>query len=61
MNRMFAKSPRDRGLIPCRVKLKTPKMVLDDALINTQHYKVWIMGKMEQSREWSGALPYTFV
>ena len=31
-------------------------------LFNTQHYKVQINGKVEQSREWSGALlPYTLV
>ena len=28
------------------------KMVLDAALLSPQHYKVRIMGKMEQSREW---------
>ena len=27
-------------------------MVLDIALLNTQHYKVEIKGKVEQSREW---------
>ena len=26
-------------------------MVLDASLLNTQHYKVWIKGKVEQSRE----------
>ena len=31
-------------------------MVLDAALLNTQHYKVRIKGKVEQSREWSSAL-----
>ena len=30
---------------------KTQKMVLDATLFNTQHYKVWIKGKVEQSRE----------
>ena len=30
-------------------------------LLNTQHYKVQIKGKVEQSREWSSALPYTLV
>ena len=40
---------------------KTQKMVLDDALLNTQHYKVQIKGKVEQSREKSSALPYTSV
>ena len=34
------------------------KMVLDANLLNTQHYKVSIRGKVEQSREWSSALPY---
>ena len=32
-------------------------MVLDGALLNTQHYNVRIKGKVEQSREWSSALP----
>ena len=32
-------------------------MVLDSALLNTQYYKVRIKGKVEQSREWSSALP----
>ena len=32
-------------------------MVLDATL----HHKVRIEGKVEQSREWSGALPYTSV
>ena len=27
------------------------KMVLDASLLNTQHYKVWIKGKVEQPRE----------
>ena len=40
---------------------KTQKMVLDATLLNTQHYKVRIKGKMEQSREWSSALPYISV
>ena len=36
-------------------------MVLDASLLNTQHYKVWIKGKVEQSRERSSALPYILV
>ena len=36
-------------------------MVLDAALLNTQHYEVRIKGKVEQSREWSNALPYNSV
>ena len=35
------------------------KMVRNAALLNTQHYKVRIKGKVEQSREWSSALHYT--
>ena len=35
-------------------------MLLDASLLNTQHYKVRIKGKVEQSRERSSALPYTF-
>ena len=31
------------------------------ALLSTQHYKVMIKGKVEQSWEWSSALPYTSV
>ena len=34
-----------------RVIPKTQKMVLDASLLNTQHYKVRIKGKVEQSRE----------
>ena len=31
-------------------------MVLDAALLNIQHYKVGMKGKVEQSKEWSSAL-----
>ena len=34
-------------------------MVLGPDLLNTQYYKVRIKGKVEQSREWSSAIPYT--
>ena len=40
---------------------KTLKMELDTTLLNTQHYKVRFKGKVEKSREWSSALPYTLV
>ena len=36
-------------------------MVLGAALLNTQHYKVQIKGKVEQTKEWSIALHYTLV
>ena len=53
--------PADLGSIPGRVIPKTQKMVLDAALLNTQHYKVRIKGKVEQSMERSIALPNTTV
>ena len=56
---LFANGPGDQGSIPGRVIPKTQKMVLDAALLSTQHYKVRIKGKGEQSREWSSTLPYT--
>ena len=61
MSRVFANGPGDQRSIPGRVISKTQKMVLDAALLSTQHYKVRIKGKVEQSREWSGALLYTSV
>ena len=51
MSRVFVNGPIDRGSIPGRVKPKTQKMVLDAALLNPQHYKVSIKGKVEQSKE----------
>ena len=61
MSRVFANGLGDRSLIPGRVIPKTQKMVLDAALLNTQHCNVVIKGKVEQSREWSSAFPYTLV
>ena len=52
MSRVFANGPGYRGSIPGRVIPKTQKMVLDDTLLNTQHYKVRIKCKVEQSKEW---------
>ena len=57
----FANGPGDVGSIPGRVIPKTQKMVLDASLLNTQHYKVRIKGKVEQSREGVAPLPYTLV
>ena len=61
VSRVFANAPGGRGSISGRVISKTQKMVLDATLLNTQHYKVRIKGKMEQSREQSSALTYTSV
>ena len=55
MSGVFTNGPGDQGSIPGRVILKTQKMVLDAIFLNTWHYKVRIKGKVEQSREWSGA------
>ena len=49
--RVFANRPGDLVSIPGRVIPKTQKMVLDASLLNTQHYKVRIKGKVEQSRK----------
>ena len=45
--RVFANGPGDMGSIPGRVIPKTQKMVLDASLLNTQHYKVRIKGKVK--------------
>ena len=36
-------------------------MVLDAGLFNTQHYKVRVNDKLEQSQESGGTLPHTSV
>ena len=41
----------DQGSIPGRVIPKTQIMVLDAALLNTQHNKIRIKGKVKESRE----------
>ena len=61
MSRVFANGLGNWVSIPGRVILKTQKMVLDAFLPNTQHYKVGVKGKVEQSREWSSTLSYTAV
>ena len=60
MSRVFANGPVDQGSIPGQVMPKTQKMVLNATLL-TQHYKVRIKVKVEQSREWSSAFPSTSV
>ena len=61
MVKVFANGPGDLGSIPGRVIPKTQKVVPDVTLLNTQHYKLRIKGKVEQPRERSCALPYTLV
>ena len=40
MSIVFANGPGNRDLIQGQIISKTQKMVLDSALLNTQHYKV---------------------
>ena len=61
MVRVFTNGPGDQSSIASQVIQKTQKMVLDASLLNTQHYKVGIKAKVEQSRERNNAFPYTFV
>ena len=49
--------PGRPGFSPRSSHTKTQKMVLDASLLNTQHYKVRIKGKVEQSREWVAPSP----
>ena len=61
VGRVFANGLRELGSIPGRVIPKALKMVLDTSLLNTHQYKVRIMGKVEQFKERSTALPNTLV
>ena len=47
MSRVFANGSKDLGSILVRAIPKTQKMVLDAALLNTQHCKVRIKAKVE--------------
>ena len=47
MGRVFTNGLEDRGSIPGCFIPKTQKMVLDVALLNAQHYKMRIKGKVE--------------
>ena len=49
------------GFNPRLSHTKDSKMVRDATKLKTQHYKVGIKGKVEQSRQWSRALSYTSV
>ena len=56
MVRVFVNGSGGSNFIPGQVIPKTQKMVLDAALLKTQHYKVRIK---EQFTEWSSDLSYT--
>ena len=49
--RVFANSPGDQGSIPGRVMPKIQKWYLMPTLLNTQHYKVWIKSKQNNSEK----------
>ena len=61
MATVFANGPGDLGSIQGRVIPKIQKLVLDASCLNSQHFKIRIKGKVEQSREMSSALSKTFV
>ena len=50
VGRVFSNGPGDLGSIPGCIIPKTLKMILDTFLLNTQQYKAYIKGKVEQSR-----------
>ena len=56
MSRVFANGPGTEVQSQVKSYQRLKKMVLDAALLKSQHCKVRIKGKVEQSREWSGAL-----
>ena len=58
MGKVLANGTGDRVSIPGRFITKIQKLVLDSSLLNTQHYKVRIKGKVEQSSERYSAVPY---
>ena len=60
MSIVFANGPRDQDSIQVELYQRL-KVVLDAASLNTQHYKIRIKSKVEQSRKWSSALPYISV
>ena len=73
MVRVFANGLGDQGSIPGQVIPKTQKMILDVALLNTQHYKVQIKGKWSNpgkgvapsptlwwSSNWKGSIQVVF-
>ena len=57
----FVNGPVDRGSIAGSVIPKTQNMVFDTPGFNTQHYKVRIESKVEQSREKSSTHSLTLV
>ena len=61
VSRVFANGLGDQASIPVRVIPKIQIMVLDTSLLNTQHNKLRIKGKVKQSKERISILHYTLV
>ena len=61
MGEVFANGLGDWGSVLGQVILKTQLVILNTSLLNSQLYKIYIKGKVEQSRERSSALPYSSV
>ena len=57
MGRVFTNDPGDQGSIPSCVIPNTQKIELDASWLYTQHDKICIKGKVEESKERSSALP----
>ena len=60
-SKVFTNNLGDRDSIRGRVISKTKKIAFDASLLNTQHYKVRINGKVEKSWERGSAIPYIWV
>ena len=60
-SRVFSNDQEDRVQSQVGSYTNTQKTVPDAALLSTQHYKVRIKCNLEQSSEWSNALPNTSV
>ena len=61
MVRVFANGPVAWVQSQVESYQRLKKMVLDAALLNIQHYKVRIKGKVDESRERSSPLPYSLI
>ena len=57
MIRVFANGPGKPEFNPRSSHTKDSKMVFDATLLNSQHYKVRIKDKVDQSRERCSTLP----
>ena len=61
MSRVFTNSLGDQGSVSGQVIPNTQKMLLDATLLNTQHYKVRIKGKLVAIEKGAFGSPLTIV